>query len=118
MALVTYAAVKLHLRIEDDYEAEDVRAKIEQASAVIVEFIDNPTLTDTWGEQASVGPPALVVAPLQVQAAVLELVHFLYKRDQSVNADVDVDDCLPRRVTMFLKRLRKPVMGMPEVTSA
>lgn len=104
MALVTYAQAKLHLRIESDYEVEDVRSKIDQASAAVIEFVDNATLTATWDE---------TTVPEQARAATLELLHFLYKRDQAYNAKTDLEDCLPPRVTMFLKRLRKPVMGMP-----
>lgn len=101
-ALVTLQQAKDQLRVTSEEEDEDISRKIDQASAAVIDWVDNTTLTDGWDEDT---------VPEQARAATLELILWLFERDTTINAKNATDDNLPPRVIMFLKRLRKPALA-------
>ncbi len=102
MALVTLDQAKQQLRVTSSDEDEDISRKIDQASAAVIDWVDNSTLTAGWDEDT---------VPEQARAATLELLLWLFERDTTINANNATDDNLPPRVIMFLKRLRKPALA-------
>lgn len=99
MALVTLEQAKAQLRVVSTTEDDDIAAKIEQASASIIDYVDRADVTATWDEDT---------VPEPARAATLELLLFLYERDVTVNQrpSSNTDD-LPPRVVMHLRRLQR-----------
>jgi len=81
--LVTLAAARLHVKVVDENQNADVLMKLEQAEAMILDYLARSTdatwtaTMATWGTE--VGSPAVVIpAPAVVQAAILEQLAELY----------------------------------------
>ncbi len=62
-ALVTLQQAKDQLRVISEEEDEDISRKIDQASAAVIDWVDNTTVTDSWDEDT---------VPEQARAATLE----------------------------------------------
>lgn len=111
MAIVDFESAKLHLRVDHDEDDADIVFKLEQASAIIIDFLKMPA--GTWdlnsqnsgsgssGDSGSAGD----TAPMQVQAAVLMVLGELYKNRESNS------DPLSKTVKDMLRRLRDPALA-------
>lgn len=97
MALVTLDQAKRQLRIDYDDENADLTMKMEQASAIIVDYIKRPD--HGWTEEN--------VPPL-VQAAILLVLTDLWDRRNGSNKD---DSILSRTVRDLLERYRDPALA-------
>lgn len=111
MAIVDFETAKLHLRVDHDEDDVDITFKLEQASAIIIDFLKMPP--GTWdlktqnsgsagtGDSGSAGD----TAPMQVQAATLMVLGELYKNRESSA------DPLSKTVKDMLRRLRDPALA-------
>jgi hypothetical protein len=94
VALVSVAAAKRHLIIEDDFRDEDILAKTEEATAIVVDYLKKPD--HGWTEDT---------VPGQVKAAILLTFACLFR-----NPDGDVDP-LSDAVRSLLHRMRDPALA-------
>lgn len=108
VALVTLQQAKRHLRIAYSDEDEDLQDKIEQASAIIVDYIKNPD--HGWTDAVNGSPPVRSTAPMVVQAATLLMLANIWEfREGEAQPDYSAaDGYLPKAVTALLHRLRDP----------
>lgn len=103
VALVTLQQAKRHLRVLHDDENDDLKDKIQQASEIVVDYIQRPELT--WTD-ASNGTPS--DAPMRVQAAVLLVLAGLWEHRGDGEQDYgQADGYLTKPVTALLHRLAK-----------
>jgi len=104
-ALVTLEQAKQHLRITHAYEDDDLRMKLRQAQATIIDYLDGTSST-TWA--ATMAAWTEETAPEYVQAAILLLLSSLvdHRGDDDGNAD-DVWNAIRR----LLARTRTPVVA-------
>lgn len=99
--LITLEAAKRRQRIFHDDEDADLEAMIEQASDIILNYINQPETE--WTDQT---------APPLIQAAVLYQVGLMWAdRGDSEPIYAAADGYLDRRITSILHRYRKPVMS-------
>ena len=104
-SLVTLTQAKDRLRVVISDEDADIQRMIEEASAAVVARVDNTDVTDLWLDDAS--------TPREAQAAVLEVIVFLFERD-TMSANQQRDDhrgLLPARAERVLYRLIKPALA-------
>ncbi len=79
--------------------AEDVLEKAEQASAIILDYLKHPAVSDEWDAETT---------PKVVQAATLLVLSDLYEhRGGSAGADVFISSAVVR----LLRRSRDPAMA-------
>jgi hypothetical protein len=102
VTLVTLEQAKKRCRVVSDDEDDDITSMIEEASKVIIERVDDATVTDTWDEDT---------VPPSAKAATLEMVLFLHERDSTINQRPDNNGRLPARVELLLGRLIKPALA-------
>lgn len=93
-ALISLEVAKRHLIIEDDFRDEDVFAKAEEATAIVVDYLKKPD--HGWTEET---------VPGQVKAAILLTFASLFR-----NPDGDVDP-LSDAVRSLLHRMRDPALA-------
>lgn len=111
--LLTLAAAKQHLRVTDDNSNGDILTKLEQAEAIVLDYLARPSdatwtaTMATWGA----GSP-VTAAPLAVQAAILEQLAELYsfRGDDPAYPERPPGDLAPS-IKAKLYRLRLPVMA-------
>lgn len=103
VALVTLQQAKRHLRVLHDDENDDLNDKIQQASEIVLDYIQRPELT--WTD-ASNGTPS--DAPFRVQAAVLLVLGGLWENrgDEEIEQG-QADGYLAKSVTALLHRLSR-----------
>lgn len=94
VALVSLEAAKRHIIIEDDFRDADIRAKTEEATDIVVDYLKRPD--HGWTEET---------VPGQVRAAILLTFASLFR-----NPDGDVDP-LSDAVRSLLHRLRDPAIA-------
>jgi len=97
MALITLEQAKRQLRIDHDDDNADLLLKMEQASAIVVDYIKRPD--HGWTEET--------VPPL-VQAAILIVLTDLYDRRNGTDKD---DVLLSKPVRDILERFRDPAFA-------
>lgn len=99
--LVTLEAVKRRQRIFHDDDDPDLETMIEQASDIILNYINKSD--PAWNDQT---------APPLIQAAVLLQVGFMWaNRGDADPLFAPADGYLDRRITSILYRYRKPVLA-------
>lgn len=109
MALVTYEQAKEHLRLSGDAERADLERKLEQATAMIILYIQRPD--HGWTTETD---PAVDMEFALVQAAICETVGDLYfNRGDQAEDPRALDETiggafLPRHVRRMLMPLRSP----------
>lgn len=108
VAFVTLQQAKRHLRILYADEDEDIQDKVQQASAIIVDYLKRPD--HGWTDAQDGSPPTRSTAPMVVQAATLLMLSTLWEfREGEVEPNYDAaDGYLPKAVTALLHRLREP----------
>lgn len=102
MPIVDLATAKEHLRILHDLSDPEIIVKLEQASAVVIDYLKKPVgtweITDASGSNAD-------DAPWPVQAAVLLVVGELMKQREAGA------DPISQGVKDLLVRYRKPALA-------
>jgi hypothetical protein len=108
VAFVTLQQAKRHLRIAYGDEDEDLQDKVEQASAIIVDYLKMPD--HGWTDAQDGSPPTRSTAPMVVQAATLLMLSTLWEfREGEAQPNYNqADGYLPKAVTALLHRLREP----------
>jgi hypothetical protein len=109
-ALVTYAQAKAHLRLPDDREQEDVEAKTQQATAMVLRHIEREE--NDWDDTTD---PTVDLDFAIVQAAILETLGDLW-RFRGDDADqkpelVEEGAYLKANVRRKLHPLRRPSLA-------
>jgi hypothetical protein len=98
MALITIQAAKDHLQITDtDHDAEIARV-LDQASAVVLDYLE-PHGDPEWDE---------TTAPLPVQAAVGKVLVSLYEHRGDDSAPANHDEAVWKALQLYLARFRDP----------
>jgi hypothetical protein len=103
MAVLTLADAKTHLRITDNDHDSDVTQKLQQASAIVVDFVLS-------GRTRWTDPGTPADDPI-VQSAILDVLTGLYEHrgdDYGVDAP---DEELWNAITRRLARLRDPAIA-------
>lgn len=115
MGIVTLEDAKAHLRVDHDLDDADINFKLEQASAIVVDYLKMPEGSwDIGGSGisgSSGGSSGGGLAPFQVKAAVLLVLGDLYKnREGEENKNEQALGYLSPAVTSLLHRLRDPAL--------
>ena len=119
--LVTLDQAKLHLRVDQDAEDDDITLKIEAASAAILDYIGDAQylFLDTGGdeldlEDTSTDQAAHRAKHLCRQATLLVLGDFYRSREPTATDPVPAQfgyGYLPRAVVALLTSLRTPTIA-------
>ncbi|WP_439444445.1 head-tail connector protein [Xanthomonas translucens pv. translucens] len=111
MKLVTVEQARMRLRIDDDFDNDDLELMIEGASAAVITYLKsavNKWIADGKLILDAEGKPLL---PPQVLQAVLVLVGIFYKdRDEDPEGLYEMG-YLPKPVTALLYPLRDPAIA-------
>lgn len=106
MALVTLTQAKTHLRITGTDSDDDIEMKAEQATAIILDYLKLDPLDRGWEAGSPGSPGGGSPADDQdftiVQAAILNVLERLFRREQ---------DVLTQGVKDMLHRLRDPTLA-------
>jgi hypothetical protein len=103
-SLVTLTQAKAHLRVDHDLDDADIASKIEQASAIVLDYLKLQSEPSEWTNASEGSPPGTGV-PALIQAATLLIVGELYaKREASA-------DALSDGVRALLHRYRDPAFA-------
>lgn len=106
VALVTLEQARRHLRILHTDEDADLLEKIQQASDIVVDYLQRPELV--WTDASNGSPPAASDAPMRVQAAVLLVLAGLWEHRGDGEQDYgQADGYLTKPVTTLLHRLAR-----------
>jgi hypothetical protein len=97
-AYVTLQQAKRHLNIVDDASNADIDDKVQQASAIIADYLKS-RVDDTWDEYT---------APGNVQAATLLMVTHL---SEHRGDDMTGDEAMWKAIGRLLMRLRDPAIA-------
>lgn len=113
MSLLSLEMAKGHVRVTDDQALADLQTKLEQAEAIVLDYIARPS-DATW--TATVAGWTETTVPLQVQAAILRVCANLYRfrgDDDGKDRDwsAERDGFLSPDVTCLLRRYRDPVLA-------
>lgn len=106
MALITIDQAKTQLRITHSNADSDILMKMEAASAIVLDYIENPDAAAEW-ESGSPGSPG-GGSPLDdqaltiVQNAILMVLERLWMREQDILTD---------GIKATLRRLRDPAVA-------
>lgn len=103
MAIVDLESAKEHLRVDHDQDDAQILIKLEQASAIVVNYLNKPVGTWELGAETDVDSDT-DDAPYPVQAATLLVLGALYR-------DREGGDPLSQAVKDLLARYRDPVMA-------
>jgi uncharacterized phage protein (predicted DNA packaging) len=113
-ALLTLAVAKRHLRVDHDDDDEDIQDKIEQASAIVLNYIKRTIGTVDPDEP----DPGIVdwddtTVPKDIKAGVQMMLEDLYDNRMAGSSDNPniAMGYLPPRVTAILHRWRDPTMA-------
>ena len=103
--LVTLKQTKEHLRVTHVADDDDTLGKIEQASAIVLDYLKLDAIPDGW-DAGTGDSPGRKTVPFVVQAAVLLIVGELFK-----NREASAADLLSKTVTDLLVRWRDPAFA-------
>lgn len=108
VAFVTLQQAKRHLRIAYGDEDDDLDDKIQQASAIIIDYLKTPD--HGWTDAQNGSPSTRSTAPMVVQAATLLMLANMWEfREGEAEPKYEAaDGYLPKAVTALLHRLRHP----------
>lgn len=109
-SLITLAQAKHHLRLPEDSTEfdDDLEVKIDQATAIVIDFLKDPDLANwTTGSPGSPGT-ADDVKYIVVQAAVAEVLGSLWRFRGDTQ---DMDGPITKRVKDMLRRFRDPALA-------
>jgi hypothetical protein len=106
MALVTYAQATRQLRITGDEYQDDILMKMEEASAIVLDYLKIAEADVTWTDQTD---PAEDRRFAIVQAAILEVLSSLFS-DRG-DREKPIDGPISARVATMLHRLRDPALA-------
>lgn len=101
--LVTIEEAKIHQRIVDTADDQDVQLKVRQASAIVMRFLKKTEIPDEWVETYS---PAVYDIPFDVQSAVFLVFGELWE-----NREAGIAKPLSQGVLDVLWALRDPTMA-------
>jgi hypothetical protein len=110
--LVTLAQAKKHLRLPlvGSHEDDDLYAKLAQAHAMVLDYVNQRRDDDTWADTVAAWTDE--TAPKQVTAAILTMVGVIYRfRGDDEEAPKWSDGHMPPMVRMMLDRLRDPAVA-------
>lgn len=105
IALVSLDQAKDHLRVTHDNDDEDIFSKVEQASAIVLDYLKLSVTPTDWGNLSGDSPPGTGV-PHLIQAATLLILGELFKGRESSTVDV-----LSNAVKSLLHRYRDPALA-------
>jgi uncharacterized phage protein (predicted DNA packaging) len=101
VALVSLDAAKRHLRVTVEADDEDIQRKIEQASAIVLDYVK---------QRYAMWTPDSV--PKEIEAAVMLMLTSLYDDRDAGSPDGAVAlGYLPPTVTAILHRYRDPALA-------
>jgi hypothetical protein len=100
MALITLEQAKAHLRVVSVDEDDDIDRKIEQAGAIVLDYLKGQAVSG-WNDGS-------VTVPRVVEAATLVMLTHLYEnRGDDMTADEDAWKAVER----LLMRFRDPALA-------
>ena len=105
VTLVTLPVAKTHLRVEHSHDDADITLKIDQAGAIVTNYIKRSAGDDDieWTTDT---------VPLDIQAATLIMLSRLYDDRDAGREDGDIAlGYLPKSVTAMLHRWRTPALA-------
>lgn len=108
--LISLPYAKKHLRITGSEEDEDLRTKLAQAQAIVLDYIARPD--EDWEDEIEAWTQTTV--PMNVQAAILYQFGELYRfrgDDAESEQPKRPDGRLSPYVEALLKRYRDPVVS-------
>lgn len=105
IALVSLDQAKEHLRVVHDDDDEDIFSKIEQSSAIILDYLKLDVIPNDWGNLSAESPAGTGVPHLIQSATLLALGELHNKREA---AEVNV---LSEAVKSLLRRSRDPALA-------
>lgn len=105
IALVSLDQARDHLRVIHNDDDEDIFSKIEQASAIILDYLKLDAVPTGWGNLSGESPSGTGV-PHLVQAATLLVLGELHNKREASGADV-----ISPAVVSILNRYRDPAMA-------
>lgn len=100
-ALVTLAQAKEHLRITTDDNDADVSLKVDQASAIVIDYLKSQAVAG-WSD-------GTVAVPGNVSAATLITLTHLY--EHRGDDDMGLDEALWMALDRLLIRFRDPALA-------
>lgn len=104
-SFVTLNQAKDHLRQYESYDDADIQLKIEQATAIILDFLKLSGVPDSWNSDSASESPGGGVPPL-IQAATLLVLGELFK-----NREASAADLLSPGIKDLLRRYRDPALA-------
>lgn len=108
-ALCTLEQAKKHLRLTSSQEDDDLRMKLTQAQAIVIDYLDD-SRSDAWAAEMLAWTEETV--PEFVRAAILlqcaELTRF---RGDDEDIPTREPGCLSPAVEAYLRRVRMPVIA-------
>lgn len=110
--LVTLAAAKDHLRIDNSDDDNDLTLKIHAASGTVLNYIRNGAdeFTDSAGDPILDSNDVPIGIPFEIQAATLLLVGYLYKDRDGDPDKAFTHGYLPMGVMSLLYPYRDPAL--------
>jgi hypothetical protein len=105
VSLVSLDQAKDHLRVDHDDDDEDIFDKVEQASAIILDYLKLDTPPISWGNLSGDSPPGTGV-PKVVQSSVLLALGELHNKREASEVNV-----LSEAVKNLLRRSRDPALA-------
>jgi hypothetical protein len=110
--LVTLAAAKDHLRIDNSDDDNDLTLKIHAASGAVLNYIRNGAdeFTDSSGEPILDSNGVPVGIPFEIQAATLLLLGYLFKDRDGDPDKAFTHNYLPMGVISLLTFWRDPTL--------
>jgi len=101
VALLSLAQAKSHLRIalDDSSRDEDIYAKVEEASGIILDYLKIPEAEQTWTEDT---------VPWHVRSAVKLMLTHLHEH---AGDDMTTDENLWHAIRRMLERSRDPALA-------
>jgi len=108
-AFVTLEEARAHLAVDHDADNAMIQSQVEQASAIILDFLKLPAVPASWGEgtggTGGTGDEPSGV-PQLVKASTLLIVGELYKNREAGEVNV-----LSEGVKSLLRRSRHPALA-------
>ena len=105
--LISLDVAKLQLRITDTDHDADIRLKLDQAEAIVLDYL-KPART---GEARTDWPWTAATLPAPVQAAMLVILRYLYDAERGDEPSAEDPDTVWRVVTHLVIRYRDQALA-------